>query len=115
TQVGYQPVGTNPYDLDEPGFETLKTARQLLSALAMYNVLSSADKATLLVVLPAGASGKRLAESVSITFCFLVSITETLLLFAFATNRKFPFLVKVISFGWLSVAIESEITPFFTS
>ena len=57
TQVGYQPTGINPFDLLLPGLLTSNTARQLLSALAMNNVFSSALKARPLVVEPGGASG----------------------------------------------------------
>src|SRR6266542_1040475 len=41
TFVGYHPTGIKPFDLLCPGFETSNTARQLLSALAMYKVFSS--------------------------------------------------------------------------
>ena len=57
TLVGYQPTGINPFDLLKPGLLTSKTARQLLSALAMYNVFSFALSAKPLVVLPLGAFG----------------------------------------------------------
>jgi len=55
TFVGYQPVGINPFERLLPGLETSNTAKQLLSALAMYSVFSSALKATALEVEPGGA------------------------------------------------------------
>ncbi len=57
TLVGYHPVGIKPLEEDFPGVETLKTARQLLSALATYNVFSSLLSASPLLVLPGNASG----------------------------------------------------------
>src|SRR5215468_6532298 len=50
--VGYHPVGINPLDVLFPGVCTSNTARQLLSALAIYNVFSSGDNARPLVVEP---------------------------------------------------------------
>jgi hypothetical protein len=75
----------NPLGWLLPGWDTSKTERQLLSAFAMYKVFSSALSATLLVVDPEGASGKRPVCRVSITLRFLMSMTETLLSFALAT------------------------------
>ena len=57
TLVGYQPVGINPLLLLRPGLLTSNTARQLLSALAMYKVFSSALNATPFEVDPLGALG----------------------------------------------------------
>src|SRR5215469_7406922 len=55
--VGYQPVGIKPLLLLKPGLLTSKTARQLLSALAIYKVFSSSLKATPFEVEPLGAFG----------------------------------------------------------
>ena len=57
TLVGYQPVGIKPFELLFPGFDTLNTAKQLLSALATYKVFSSSDKASPLVVAPVSLVG----------------------------------------------------------
>ena len=87
TTVGYQPTGINPLLLLLPGLLTSNTARQLLSALAIYNVFSSALNATLLVVEPGIELGYSAAFNVSSTFRSLISITETLLSLALATNK----------------------------
>ncbi len=92
-------------DLLSPGSLTLNTARQLLSALAMYNVFSSGLNARPLVVEPCGALGYKEAVNVSITFFEGRSITDTELSLAFATNKYLPFFVIQKSFGWLPVAI----------
>src|SRR6185312_350587 len=105
TAVGYQPTGMNPLDLQDPGRLTSNTARQLLSALAMYRVLLSLLSATPFVVDPARDAGYSAAFKVSITSPFLISITETLLSFALATKRNFPFFVRQISFGLSPTAI----------
>ena len=52
TQVGYHPTGMKPLDLLKPGLLTSKTAKELLSALAMNKVFSSALNANPLEVLP---------------------------------------------------------------
>src|SRR5881392_4192363 len=77
TLVGYQPVGINPLLLLLPGLLTSNTARQLLSAFAIYKVFSSSLNATPLEVDPLGELGKRAAFNVSITFRSLVLITDT--------------------------------------
>src|SRR5215831_180837 len=55
TLVGYQPVGIKPLLLLFPGLLTSNTARQLLSAFAIYKVFSSSLSATLFEVEPLGA------------------------------------------------------------
>src|SRR5947207_15868361 len=57
TLVGYQPVGINPLLLLKPGLLTSNTARQLLSALAIYKVFSSSLSATPFEVEPPGEAG----------------------------------------------------------
>src|SRR5215204_6216444 len=99
TLVGYQPVGTKPLLLLSPGLLTSKTARQLLSALAMYKVFSSVLNARPLEVEPGGASEKSAALNVSITFNVCVLMTETELSFALATNKSFPLFDKHNSLG----------------
>jgi len=54
-----------------------KTAKQLLSALATYNILLSSLNARPLVVEPVGESGYKAVLSVSITLFLAKSITET--------------------------------------
>ena len=83
--MGYQPTGIKPLDLLLPTTVTSKTAKQLLSALAMYKVFSSVLSATPLVAEPAGALGYSAQLRVSSTFLFLISITETLLSSPLAT------------------------------
>src|SRR5678809_1636505 len=73
-----------PLLLLSPGLLTSKTARQLLSALAMYKVFSSVLNARPLEVEPGGASGKSAALNVSITFNVWVLMIETELSFALA-------------------------------
>ena len=99
TWVGYQPTGMNPSDFDLPKSSTSKTAKQLLSAFAMYNFSSSSDRAMPLVDEPSNEFGNKAAFKTSISFPFSRSITETELSFALATKRVFPFFVKTISFG----------------
>src|SRR3569623_57355 len=104
-----------PIDLLAPGLLMSNTARQLLSALAIYNCFSLADKAKPFVVDPLNAVAYKAAFSVSSTFLFLTSITETELSLAFATNRYLPLRVRQRSLGlsptltlsvnlWLSVS-----------
>ena len=57
TAVGYQPTGIKPIDWLEPGWLTSNTARQLLSALAIYSVFSFSLNATPLVVDPPSDPG----------------------------------------------------------
>src|SRR5215472_1266322 len=57
TLVGYQPVGINPLLLLKPGLLISKTARQLLSAFAIYKVFSSSLNPTPFDVEPLGALG----------------------------------------------------------
>src|ERR1700744_1130968 len=85
TQVGYQPAGMKPLELLFPGLLTSNTARQLLSALAIYRVFSSRLRDTPLVVEPLSLVVYRAALSFSSTFLFLMSITETLLSLELAT------------------------------
>src|ERR1700683_4567322 len=109
TDVGYQPTGINPFDLLDPGWLTSNTARQLSSALATYKVLSSLLRASALVVEPGSELGYRAAFSVSTTFRSRISITETLLSLAFATNSQRPFFVRHISFGLSPTGMPSPI------
>ena len=90
TQVGYQPVGMKPREELLPGVATSNTARQLLSALAMYSVFSSGDSASPFGVEPASRVGYRAVEMVSSTFQLLASMTDTELSLALATNRNRP-------------------------
>src|ERR1700758_589738 len=92
TFVGYQPTGIKPLLWLFPVTLTSNTARQLLSALAIYSVFSSADKAKPLVVEPVSLVGYKVVERVSITLSVAVLITETELSLAFATNKSVPFL-----------------------
>src|SRR5688572_10181748 len=109
TLVGYQPVGINPFDELAAGLLISKTARQLLSALAIYNVFSLALNASPLVVDPFGASGYKAVLKVSITLRSGTLITETELSLAFATKRYLPFFVRQISLGLSPTGIESVI------
>ena len=97
TLVGYQPVGINPIDLLFPIFAISKTARQLLSALAINNLLFFLSIAKLLVVEPLGAFGYNAASKISTTFFVAISIMETLLSLALHTNKCV--LVMSISLG----------------
>ena len=67
----------NPLDLLFESTDTSNTERQLLSALAIYNVFSSSLSAKPLLVDPEGDPGYKAALNVSITVLFLVLITET--------------------------------------
>src|SRR5580692_5219040 len=107
TTLGYQPVGTNPSDLLEPGALTSNTARQLLSALATYNVLSSAARATELLVVPLSWVGNTAVFSVSSTVDRFRSTTETVLSFALATNKYRPLRDTQRSLGLSPTATES--------
>src|SRR5678815_4197861 len=109
THVGYQPTGIKPCDLLSPGSLTSNTARQLLSAFAMYKVFSSALKATLFVVEPGTELGYKAALSVSITLRWLILITDTLLSLALATYNHLPFFDKHISLGLSPTATLSTI------
>src|SRR4030095_8242567 len=109
TLVGYQPVGINPLLLLKPGLLTSKTAKQLLSALAIYKVFSSVLNARPLDVEPGGASGKSAALNVSITFSVCVLMTETELSLALATYSSFPLFDKHNSLGLSPTFIWSEI------
>src|SRR5580698_8660076 len=109
TAVGYQPTGIKPFDNPAPGVLTSNTARQLLSALATYKVLSSLLRASALVVGPGSELGYRAAFSVSTTFRSRISITETLLSLALATNSHRPFVVRHISFGLSPTEMPSPI------
>ena len=57
TDVGYQPTGINPSGRLFPEFETSKTARLLLQALAIKSSAPSGDKARLFGVEPGGDAG----------------------------------------------------------
>src|SRR5689334_23801282 len=107
TLVGYQPTGIKPFDLLLPGIDISNTARQLLSALAIYNIFSFSLNASPLLVEPLGASGYSAVLSVSTSFFVFVLIMETVLSFAMATNKYCPFLLSTISLGWLPVAMLS--------
>src|SRR5690242_11005501 len=74
TQVGYQPVGINPLDTLEPGLLTSNTARQLLSALAIYSIRPFLLNAKPLLVDPLSCVGYSAVFSVSCTFLFCMSI-----------------------------------------
>src|ERR1700743_2688082 len=87
TLVGYQPTGTKPILWLLPGLLTSNTARQLLSALAIYNVFSSGDKASPLVVEPVSRVGYKAVDTVSTIFSVTVLIMETVLSLALATKR----------------------------
>ena len=64
------------------------TAMQLLSALATNSVSPSGDTASASGVLPSGARGKSDVTIVSCTVPVFVSITDTELLDAQATNKR---------------------------
>ena len=115
TLVGYQPTGINPRLLLCPGWDTSNTDKQLLSALAMYSVFSSALKPNPLVVDPLGASGYKAAFSVSITFRSFTCMMETELSFELATNKYFPFSERRISFGLSPTGISATIFFFSVS
>ena len=97
TLVGYQPVGINPTDLLLPIFAISKTAKQLLSALAINKRLFFLSMAKLLVVEPLGAFGYSAASKISTILFFAISIIETLLSLALHTNKWV--LVMSISLG----------------
>src|SRR5436190_11499799 len=99
----------NPLLLLCPGLLTSKTARQLLSALAIYKVFSSVLNARPLDVEPGGAFGKSAALNISITFNVCVLMTETELSFALATYKSLPLFDKHNSFGLSPTFICSEI------
>ena len=109
TFVGYHPTGMNPFDLLLDSTVTSNTARQLLSALAMYNVFSSSLKAIPLLVEPLGDLGNKEAFKVSRILLFFVLITETELSCELATNNKLPFLFNNNSFGWSPTSISDTI------
>src|SRR5579872_3971247 len=96
-----------PLDAPAPGLLTSNTARQLLSASATYKVRSSLLRATALVVEPGSELGYSAAFNVSTTFRLRISITDTLLSFALATNSHRPFFAMHISFGLSPTGIPS--------
>src|ERR1700754_5065752 len=108
TTLGNQPVGTNPSDWLEPGLVTSNTARQLLSALAIYKVLSSLLRATELLVVPLSGVGDTAVFRVSSTLALRTSITDTVLSLALATYRYFPFREMHRSFGLSPTATASS-------
>ena len=81
----------NPFERLLPGTLTSKTAKQLLSALAMYKVFVRGSIAKPFVVEPEGEFAYNAASKVSITFFVGTSITETVLSFALHTYNSFPF------------------------
>src|SRR5207248_5179126 len=85
--VGYQPVGMKPFTWLRLGTATSMTATQLLSAFATYSVVPSGERASASGVLPSGARGNRAVMIVSVMMPRRVSMTETQLLEAQATNR----------------------------
>ena len=93
------------------GLLTSNTARQLLSALATYNVLALALSATPLVVLPLGALGKSAAFKVSITLPAAISIILTELSLALATYNNFPLGDNSISLGLSPTFISPDMLP----
>src|ERR1700743_2987035 len=105
TYVGYQPTGIKPLLFASPGSLISKTARQLLSALAMYSVFSSGDKASPLVVEPVNWVGYNEVEITSVVFPVAVLIRDTELSLALATNKRVPFLFNSNSLGWLPTVI----------
>src|ERR1700748_338996 len=99
TFVGYHPTGIKPRLLLLPSDDTSNTARQLLSALAIYNLFSSVDKASPFVVEPASRVGYRVVAIVSVAFSVFVSMMETVLSLELATKSLVPFLFNSNSLG----------------
>ena len=107
--VGYQPVGTKPNERLLPFSATLKTATQLLSALAISNLDSSDVSAKAFGVLPTGALGYSDALRVSVTCRLAKSIIITVLSLPQATYRYFPSRVWSRSLGFLAVGISAMV------
>src|SRR5207249_5313419 len=103
--VGYQPVGTNPFTVLAPGFETSTTATTLLSAFATSRRRSPGDRLTWFGVDPGGAFGNIATEICSDARREATSIPQTAFVFAHATNSRLPSRVIAIAFGCSPVAI----------
>src|SRR3990172_3172010 len=84
------------------------TAMQLLSALATYSVFPSGETATASGVLPSGALGNNAVTIVSVTTPRWVSMTDTQLLDAQATNNR-------SSLGWTAIWLGCSPTPIFAT
>src|SRR5262245_46438262 len=82
TLVGYQPTGTQPRTLDDPGLDTSATVTALLSAFATSSVWSSGESARPFGVDPAGACAPSATEICSAAVPRAVSTTQTALVFA---------------------------------
>ena len=115
THVGYHPVGMNPRDRADPSRRTSITARKLLSAFAMYSVPPSFVRATPFGVLPSGSPGNSDAVIVSWTFPSSMAMTDTELLFAFATNNLLPSGDSTMSHGWSPTRTVQLMSPVFLS
>src|SRR5262245_17711102 len=102
TNVGYQPVGTNPRTLLSPRFSPSTTATELLSALATYSRSPSGDSAREFGVLPAGAFGLSAVLMTSSRSRVFRSNAMTLLVWPQETKRR-PSLLRARSFGCGSV------------
>ena len=85
TLVGNQPTGIKPLGTLFPGVETSKTAKQLLSAFAIYKLFLIGSIAKPFVVEPDGEFGYKATSKVSITFLVFKLITDTVLSFALHT------------------------------
>src|SRR5947209_19793897 len=104
TAVGYHPVGMKPRTWLRSTLAMSMTATQLLSPLATKSVLPSGATATASGVLPSGALGKRAVMIVSVTTPRWLSMTDTQLLEAHATNSR-------SSPGWLAIWLGWSPTP----
>ena len=105
THVGYQPTGIKPFDLLMPGLLTSKTARQLLSALAMYKVFSSSLNATPLVVEPCRESGYKAAFKCFKHLTLLNIDYRNTIIIGISNKQILPIFCKHISFGLSPTAI----------
>src|SRR2546430_10097696 len=97
--VGYQPVGMKPSAWLAPVFDTSTIAMVLLSAFATSSRVSSGERLTWFGVDPGGAFGNNAIEICSTDRRAATSMAQTALVFAHATNKRFPSFVMAIAFG----------------
>jgi hypothetical protein len=109
TAVGYQPVGTKPWNRLSPARVTSTTATVLLSAFATSSVAPSGESASALGVAPGGAFGESAMAMRSATRRVARSIAHTAFVLAHATNSVRASLEKAIAFG-CSPTVTSAVT-----
>src|SRR5688572_23097668 len=115
TDVGYQPTGIKPSERLLPMSEISNTATALIFALATNRSFSSGERARLFGVEPGGELGINSATSVSLIRPLSALMMETVLRFAFATNRYSADFDRSISFGCSSVVQRVMIWLFLRS